>query len=195
MFGKSITNLSNFQQGLIGPTGPPGPTGVGLQDDCGCTNQMRNILQQASGYVLNVYTTGGQLNNVTIIGVTGINNPNMDGVLVTVSNLGVTGYINISSIEGLVSPTNEQLNVFTLIPEPVPAPENCEAYMERSMRNVLTTLIGTEYNEIHTAGYNIFVDSINAVNYGVVTMGSTPSSSTILVSTCHINYFYKNEPG
>ena len=183
-------------RGYTGPIGPTGPAGMGDACDCGCVNQIRNVLQQATGAQLNVSTTATNFSYYFIVGVTGMGNPASDSVVVI--NDGFTGpniNINVCDIESLqFSSPNNSFEQYNFINEPIPPPTGCEAYCEKSLRNMLTNLAGDNLSyKFTTIGGSVHDPiTIADIKYGATIFGGGTdilNKSDLLISTCKISSY------
>lgn len=135
--------------GAVGPPGPKGdkgdkgdqgPPGIGIF--CGCTAQLKNVLQT-------LINTGTQIS----VDVRLQDNPTVTGDLISISNEGILNIgkfpdtikesINICKIAFITLKKNK-FSDYTInyIPVPTPEPSGCQADCEESMRKLLGNTTG-----------------------------------------------------
>jgi hypothetical protein len=177
--------------GIAGDTGPTGPQGPAGGDSgvevCGCTDQMRNILQQLTGQNI-VVGTEGALVNGNVLGVTGIGDPTLDNVVIIDMGSSIE-YVNISTITNIFN--NGSFSGLTFLPEPIPAPSGCEANSERSNRNILTSFIGNNnVYDFTLTNTNTFTGEVFNVVWGIVLIDQfNLDKSGLVVSLCKLTKF------
>lgn len=175
-------------QGLQGPTGATGASSSSDVIQCGCVNQMRNIIQQLL-----------------------ISYPNADVIITTDCGETVTGRLGSLFPEfnnnlGLIELTNSQGSLqsavslchiaslrvsgiiaddtITYLPDPIPFPEGCAADCQLAIRDYMP--VGTSSASISVGGQTVAQGTIVANEFGMLVVAGPNNCGSTFISTCKI---------
>ena len=196
-------------QGPVGPTGPMGPAGAtgatgptgttgatGPAGDtnsasCGCKEQMRNIIQQIIALYPNndIFVTLDS--GDAVVGRPGslILGPNgRTGVFEVITSQNIRQFLPICSIDTIQINNATYNDVIVYLPEPVPAPTDCCADCEATIRSLLP--VGTSGVSIITNTQTPSVGTVIKNEYGMIVLANEVSTNITFISSCNIDLFY-----
>lgn len=182
-------------QGPTGPQGPQGPQGPAGDADsacCDCEEQLINIIQQIITLYPNndIYVT--LESGDAVVGRPGslITGPNgRTGVFVVTNPQGFEQYLSICSIDTIQINNAVYNNAIAYLPEPVPAPTDCCADCEATIRSLLP--VGTADANIITSTQTPSIGTVIENEYGMIVLANEASNNITFISSCRIDLFYK----
>lgn len=177
-------------RGATGPTGATGPAGNTNSGNCGCKEQMRNIIQQ----IITLYPN----NNLFVTLDSGdaaagrpgslILGPNgLTGVFEVINPQNLMQYLSICSIDAIQISNATYNDEIVYLPEPVPAPTDCCADCEAAIRSLLP--VGTDVSII-TNAQTPSVGTVIRNEYGMIVLANVADNNIIFISSCNIDEFF-----
>ncbi len=183
--------------GATGPTGPTGATGAtGPAGDansasCGCKEQMRNILQQ----IITLYPNNDIFVTLesgdAVVGRPGslILGPNgRTGVFEVISSQDLTQFLSICSIDTIQINDATYNDSIVYLPVPVPAPTDCCADCEATIRSLLP--VGTTDTTIITSTQTPSTGTVIQNQYGMIVLANEAAGNITFISSCTIDLFF-----
>ena len=177
--------------GATGVTGPTGPTGNTNSACCGCTEQIRNILQQ----IITLYPN----NNIfvtlrsgdAVVGRPGalIPGPNgQTGLFEVTTSQNLTQFLSICSIDTIQINNATYNDAITYLPEPVPAPTDCCSDCESTIRSRLP--VGTPNVSINTSTQTPSTGTVIRNEFGMIVLANEAAATITFLSSCSIDLFF-----
>ncbi|SCJ38799.1 Uncharacterised protein [uncultured Eubacterium sp.] len=180
-------------QGPAGPQGPQGPTGPAGDASsacCGCSEQLRNIIQQ----IIALYPNNDFLVTLNsgdaVFGRPGslVTGPNgRTGVFVVINPTNLEQYLSICSIDTIRIDNATYNEAIAYLPEPVPAPTDCCADCESTIRSLLP--VGTPDVTIITNTQTPSVGTVIRNEYGIIVLANEAENNITFISSCSIDLF------
>lgn len=180
-------------QGPAGPqgaTGPAGPAGDTDSTCCACKEQMRNIIQE----IITLYPNNDLFITLesgdAVVGRPGslVLGPNgRTGVFEVTNPQNFTQFLSICSIDTIQINNATYNNTIVYLPEPVPAPTNCRADCETTIRSLLP--VGTDANII-TSTQTPSTGTVIENEYGMIVLANEANNNITFISSCNIDLFY-----
>lgn len=187
--------------GPIGPTGNTGvtgATGVANAIECGCVDQLRNVIQQ----LITLYPT----DNVIVAMESGDNvsgrfgslfpgpnnNPNA-GILQIVNPQGqLQEALSLCRIAAIRITSATYSDSLTYLPDPEPFPEGCGANCQLAIRAYLP--IGTTGVSVKAGGQTVGIGSVIRSEFGMVVLVGNNNNDPTFISTCKTEIMTKDFP-
>lgn len=176
--------------GATGTTGATGPAGSTISANCGCKEQMRNIIQQ----IIALYPNNDLFITLdsgdAVVGRPGslILGPNgLTGVFEVTNPQVSPQYLSVCSINTIQINNAVYNDAIVYLPEPIPAPTDCGADCEASIRSLLP--VGSEANII-TSTQTPSTGTVIRNEYGMIVLANEAAANITFVSTCDIDLFY-----
>lgn len=186
--------------GVTGATGPTGATGVTgatgpasstSTTNCACKEQMRNIIQQ----IITLYSNNDLFITLesgdAVVGRPGLLTlgPNgRAGVFEVINSQSLGQYLSVCSIDTIQINNATYNDAITYLPGPVPAPTDCCADCEITIRSLLP--VGTDANII-TNTQTPSTGTVIRNEYGMIVLANEAVTNITFVSTCNIDLFYR----
>lgn len=183
-------------RGPAGPQGPQGPTGPGSGGDassacCGCSEQLRNIIQQ----IITLYPTNDLFVTLNsgdaVVGRPGslITGPNgRTGVFVVINPQNYEQYLSTCSIDTIQINNATYNDAIAYLPEPVPGPTDCCSDCEATIRSLLP--VGTPDVRITTSTQPPSVGTVIRNEYGMIVLANEAVNNITFISSCSIDLFF-----
>ena len=175
--------------GPTGATGATGPAGSSESACCGCAEQMRNIIQQ----IIALYPN----NDFFVTLDSGDASLGRPGSLI-LGPYGRTGvfematplrqYLPICNIDSIQINNAAYNDAIIYLPEPVPAPTDCCADCETTVRSLLP--VGTPNASIITNTQTPSNGTVIKNEYGMIVLANEASNNITFISSCSIDRFY-----
>lgn len=174
--------------GANGTTGPTGPTGPSNVIECGCVDQVRNVLRQ----IIELYPE----NTIIVSMESGDNasgragqllpppntNPNA-GLLQLINNQGQPQEaISLCRIAAFRVTSSTYNNSISFLPDPVPAPEGCGADCQNAIRSYLP--LGTTSVNIKAGGQTVGQGTVIKNEFGMIVLVGPNNSDPSFISLC-----------
>ena len=177
--------------GVTGPTGATGPAGDTNSACCGCTEQIRNILQQ----IVTLYPN----NNIfvtlrsgdAVVGRPGALIPGPNGRIglfevATTQNL--SQFLSNCSIDTIQINNATYNDTIVYLPEPVPAPTDCCSDCESTIRSRLP--VGTSNVSIITSTQTPSTGTVIRNEFGMIVLANEAAATITFISSCSIDLFF-----
>ena len=189
--GANGVTGSTGPTGANGVTGPTGPTGNTNSACCGCTEQIRNILQQ----IITLYPN----NNIfvtlrsgdAVVGRPGalIPGPNgQTGLFEVTTSQNLTQFLSICSIDTIQINNATYNDAITYLPEPVPALTDCCSDCESTIRSRLP--VGTPNVSINTSTQTPSTGTVIRNEFGMIVLANEAAATITFLSSCSIDLFF-----
>ena len=176
--------------GATGLQGPTGPAGNANSATCACKEQMRNIIQQ----IITLYPDNNLFITLesgdAVVGRPGsltLGQNGLAGVFEVINSQNLRQYLSICSIDTIRVNNVAYNDAIAYLPEPVPAPTDCRADCEATIRSLLP--VGTAANII-TNTQTPSTGTVIRNEYGMVVLSNEEDANITFVSTCNIDLFY-----
>lgn len=195
MNGATGADGATGPTGATGNTGPTGPEQISCE--CGCSAQMRNILQQ----IIQLYPT----DNIIVSMESGDNVSGRASALLPAPD-STSGLLQLSNEQGVPQEavsicriaafritSTVYNNAITYIPTPSPTPTACDCNCEAAIRSYLP--INTTGANIKAGGQTVATGTVLKNEFGMVVIVGPNNSDPSFVSTCKAEVLNKNALG
>lgn len=188
-----------------GPTGPTGPTGntgatgaTGVANviECGCVDQLRNVIQQLitlypTDNVIVAMESGDNISGRLGSLFPGPNNNLNAGILQIVNPQGqpqeAISLCRIAAIRITSATYNDPI---TYLPDPEPFPEGCGANCQLAIRAYLP--VGTTGVSVKAGGQTVGIGSVIRSEFGMVVLVGNNNNDPTFISTCKTEIMTKD---
>lgn len=178
-------------QGEPAPQGPTGPAGDANSACCGCKEQLRNVIQQ----IITLYPN----NNILVTLDSGdavVGRPaslilgpdGRTGVFEVTNPQNFGQYLSICSIDTIIINDATYNDAIVYLPEPVPAPTDCCADCEATIRSLLP--VGTTDANIVTSTQTPSMGTVIRNEYGMIVLANEAENNITFISSCSIDLFF-----
>lgn len=178
-------------EGPQGPIGPQGPAGDASSACCGCSEQLRNVIQQ----IITLYPNNDLFVTLNsgdaVVGRPGslITGPNgRTGVFVIINPANFEQYLSTCSIDTIQINNATYNNAIVYLSEPVPTPADCCADCESTIRSLLP--VGTPNATITTSTQPPSVGTVIRNEYGMIVLANEAENNITFISSCSIDLFF-----
>ncbi len=178
-------------QGVPGPQGPTGPAGDANSACCGCSEQLRNIIQQIIALYPNNDISVTLNSGDAVVGRPSslLIGPNgHTGVFVVTNPQNFEQYLSTCSIDTIQINNATYNDAIAYLPEPIPAPNDCCADCEGTIRSLLP--VGTTDVTITTSTQPPSVGTVVKNEYGIIVLANEASNNVTFISSCSIDLFF-----
>lgn len=181
-------------QGVPGPQGPTGATGPAGDTNsacCGCKEQLRTVIQQIIALYPNNDIFVTLESGDAVVGRPGslIAGPNgLTGVFEIITPQNFRQYLSICSIDSIRVNNAVYNDAIAYLPEPVPAPTDCCADCEATIRSFLP--VGTPNAVITTSTQPPSTGTVIRNEYGMIVLANEAENNITFISSCSIDLFF-----
>ena len=176
--------------GPAGATGATGPIGNTNSANCGCKEQMRNIIQQ----IIALYPNNDILVTLesgdAVVGRPGslISGPNgRIGVFQVTNPQNFMQYLSICNIDTIQINNATYNDAIVYLPEPVPVPTDCFTDCDATVRSLLP--VGSDAT-IVTSTQTPSVGTVIRNEYGIIVLTNETNTNITYISSCNIDLFF-----
>ncbi|WP_279387326.1 collagen-like triple helix repeat-containing protein [Cuneatibacter caecimuris] len=176
--------------GATGATGATGPAGNTNSANCGCKEQMRNIIQQ----IITLYPNSDLFVTLqsgdAVVGRPGsliLGQNGRTGVFEVINSQNLGQFLSICSIDTIQINNAVYNDAIVYLPQPVPAPTDCCADCEATIRSLMP--VGTDANII-TSTQTPTTGTVIRNEYGMIVLANEDRTNIAFISSCSIDLFY-----
>lgn len=174
--------------GVTGNTGPTGPTGPSNVIECGCVDQMRNVLQQLiifypTDTVVISMESGNNVSGRLGTLLPGPDNNPDSGLLQLVNAQAVPQEaVSLCRIAAIRITSATYNDAITYLPDPIPFPDTCAADCQLAIRDYLP--VGTTGVNVKAGGQTVGQGTVIESEFGMLVLVGQNNSDPTFVSTC-----------